>query len=398
MTGWEVTDEAPEAGYAGNASLLESEGGLSNRGGRSSEPGGRPPFASRRWRLKRSVDLFEADNGSIYLLRDGAGDDFVVEQAASWERAMLRGLRDGFVSEGDLGSIPDCQVDQSLAQLRRARLVEECPRDDRLSPRERERYDRQLIYLADLAGDDASAEELQQRLLRSHVLLVGCGGLGCWTAAGLVGAGVGALTLVDDDVVALSNLNRQILFAESDIGRPKVEVAAAALKRQNRDLDLRLDPHRVGCVEDIARLLCGVDLLIATADWPPHELPRWVNQACLVAGVPHITAGQFPPRLRVGPLVLPHQTSCLECQERQARKAFPLYDEIAEHRARNPATAATIGAVSGIVGSMLAMEAIHLLTGAIRPASVDTALILDLKTMSFSAEKIARDSCCPACA
>jgi molybdopterin/thiamine biosynthesis adenylyltransferase len=75
-----------------------------------------------------------------------------------------------------------------------------------------------------------------------------------------------------------------------------------------------------------------------------------------------------------------------------------LYDEIAEHRARNPATAATIGAVSGIVGSMLAMEAIHLLTGAIRPASVDTVLILDLKTMSFSAEKIARDARCPACA
>jgi molybdopterin-synthase adenylyltransferase len=144
-------------------------------------------------------------------------------------------------------------------------------------------------------------------------------------------------------------------------------------------------------------VLDGADLLIATADWPPYDLPRWINSACLEADVPYITSGQILPLIRIGPMVIPGRSACLECQERHARGAYPLYDELAEFRTAKPADAATLGASSGVVGSMVAMEAIHLLTGEVTPASVDTALIFDLRTMELTREEVARDPGCTAC-
>lgn len=356
------------------------------------------------YRLKRSIDAFPASDGSLYLLRTGVDEEYAVEDPTDRDRVVLELLGAGYVSEAAL--VAECErrgvasdgIAETLAALEHGGFVERAGGGNLLTEQERERYDRQLIYFADLAEPGVLAEELQLRLKEATVVVLGTGGLGSWTACGLACAGVGSLVLIDDDRVELSNLNRQILFGEDDVGGLKVDMAKRALHAHNPDLQIRAVERRVRGPEDLKDVLDGASLLIAVADWPPYELPRWVNRACVEAGVPHISAGQHLPLNRVGPTVVPGRSACLECEERRARRDYPLYDEVTEFRTANQVDAATIAPASGILGSMLAMEAIHLLTGVSPPSSLNAVLMFDLRTMVVTREEIERDPDCPVCA
>jgi bacteriocin biosynthesis cyclodehydratase domain-containing protein len=203
--------------------------------------------------------------------------------------------------------------------------------------------------------------------------------------------------LVDDDRVETSNLNRQILFGADDVGVLKVEAAERALSRHNPELRVRAVSRRVSSQDDVDGVIEGSDVVITVADWPPYELPRWVNAAAVTAGIPHISAGQQLPLNRVGPTVIPGRSACLECEERQVRGDYPLFDELVDFRIAHRAPAPTIGTASGILGSMLATETIHLLTGTATPASVDAVLMFDLRTLEVTREEIQRDAECPVC-
>ena len=102
-----------------------------------------------------------------------------------------------------------------------------------------------------------SAPRIQRRIGDATVAILGCGGLGSWAAAGLACAGVGSLVLIDDDRVERSNLNRQLLFGEPDIGRPKVDSAAEALRRHRSDLDVRAVSERIDGPEGLRDVLGG---------------------------------------------------------------------------------------------------------------------------------------------
>jgi bacteriocin biosynthesis cyclodehydratase domain-containing protein len=353
-------------------------------------------------RLKRSIEVFSASDGSVYLLRMGAGDDMVLEEPSAADRLVLAALDDDWTDSACLAErlrsagLDSRQAEVSLEALASLELLE-AESSGLLSETEAERFDRQLIYLADLATSDATATELQLRLMSSSVALLGCGGLGTWAAVALAGAGVGRLVLIDDDVIELSNLNRQMLFTESQIGELKTESARRNLLERFSGLQVETVNRRISSAADLADLLPGIDLLISTADWPAHLLPRWVNQACAEARVPYLSAGQFPPKLRVGPLVVPGLTGCLACQESAARGRYPLYDELVAWRSERSTTDASVSAVSGVIGTLLASEAMQHLIGVKRPASLDTALIIDLSELSIMREPITVDPCCPVC-
>jgi bacteriocin biosynthesis cyclodehydratase domain-containing protein len=227
--------------------------------------------------------------------------------------------------------------------------------------------------------------------------VIGVGGLGTWAASALACAGVGALTLVDADRVALSNLNRQILYRRADVGRIKVEVAAAALTAFNPQCEVRPHARRITGPDDVIALAAGADLIVDTADSPPYDIGRWINRAALALGTPWIAAAQFPPFVRIGPLYRPGVTACLECQERAGRRAYPLYDELADFRRGREDYAATLGPASGLVGSAIGMEALHLLTGAAPPAAEGSAIMIDLRTLESRREPVERDPGCPEC-
>lgn len=378
------------------------KGTLIATGGRTGGFNGRPPLASSpvRYRLKRSLEVLAAADGRIYLMRAGTGEDFVIPEPSETERAIIDSLSRAPVTRAGLRqAIPGAEQGEAegcLRQLLELGLVERLLDCGSLSPAQAERYDRQLIYWADLAGPGESAASLQGRLAKARVVVLGCGGLGSWAATGLACAGVGGLVLIDGDRVETSNLNRQLLFEERDIGQPKVESAAASLRRHNSELDVTTIPRAVTGPDDLAACLPGADFLIAAADWPPYRLQRWVNRACLDLEVPYVTAAQFLPRVRVGPTVIPGRSPCWECVESQAREGHPHYDEVAD-RPPGSTAAATLGAASGIVGSLMAMEAIHHLTGAVAPATCGTAVTIDLRTLEVTRERVHRNPRCAQC-
>jgi hypothetical protein len=125
--------------------------------------------------------------------------------------------------------------------------------------------------------------------------------------------------------------------------------------------------HRVEGPADLVAPVDGADALVLVADWPPYDLARWVNEACLARGVPFIAAGQLPPLLKIGPTYMPGRGACLACHERHVRRDFPLYDELAECRRRDPPSATTLGPASGAIGTLLALEVMHLLAGSEPP-------------------------------
>jgi adenylyltransferase/sulfurtransferase len=339
-----------------------------------------PPGGVPARRLRRSLEVFAASSGDVYVLRGGCAAEWVIRGASAAERAVLLALQDGAHSPGSLAARVGCAEGEAAAaldQLDGLGLLE--------PERPPRRHDRQVIYL----GEDG-----QERLRRSRVVVIGCGGLGCWALAALACAGIGTLVLVDDDVVALHNLNRQILYRFADLGRPKVLAARDALAAFDPDLELVVHRRRLASEPDVIDVIAGADVVVELADWPPHRLARWVDAACRRLAIPHVSAGQDPPALRIGPFFLADRPGCLSCLETAARREFPLYDELADARAARPATTATLGAASGVVGSLVAMEVIHHLTGVATPASANRAVLLDLATLTLTSEPVHPDPDC----
>jgi bacteriocin biosynthesis cyclodehydratase domain-containing protein len=109
--------------------------------------------------------------------------------------------------------------------------------------------------------------------------------------------------------------------------------------------------------------------------------------------VPFITAGQLPPLVRVGPLYVPGRTACFACHETALRAESIAYDRYVEHVQATPSRAATLGPASALVGSLLAMELMHLLVG-VEPATAGAAYTIDLRTLEVSRTAVRRDGAC----
>jgi bacteriocin biosynthesis cyclodehydratase domain-containing protein len=227
--------------------------------------------------------------------------------------------------------------------------------------------------------------------------MLGLGGLGSWAAYALACCGVGELVLVDGDRVEESNFNRQILYRERDTGRPKAQVAAEALASFNGGCRLTPVEQRLEGEDAVRDVVEGADFVVNGADWPAHDIERWVNAACFRAGVPFITMSHSPPVARVGPLYVPGETGCFACQESRYRDDYPLYDELIERRRGRPSPAATLGPVCAFIGGQVALETLHQLTGLCTPATRGAAHIYDLRTMHVTREAVPRLPDCAVC-
>lgn len=230
---------------------------------------------------------------------------------------------------------------------------------------------------------DEVGEAGQAKLLKARVLCLGAGGLGSPVALYLAAAGVGTLGIVDDDVVDLSNLQRQILHTTESVGTPKVESAARAIHAINPDVQVIQHRTRVDS-SNILELLADYDIVVDGCDnFPTRYL---VNDACVMLGKTNVHGSifQFEGQVTV---FKPGAGPCYRC-------LFP--EPPPPGMAPSCAEAGVLGVLPGLVGCMQALEAIKLILGAGTPligrlAHVET-LGFEVRTM-----KLRRDPKCPMC-
>jgi len=352
--------------------------------------------AMNRPRIKRTTEQIEAPNGDLYLMRPSAGTDVQIENPDREGRELLAALdgtrdRDALVERFGTNA-----VDDLLAQLEELGLVEDAADDDLIPAATIERFDRQIRYFSDITTGPPPSQ-CQARLESARLVVLGVGGLGGWSALSLACCGVGEMLLVDGDRVEESNLNRQVLYGEADIGRPKVEVAAERLGGFNSRMRLETVPERVDGEAAIASLIEGYDLVIDAADWPAHEIEQWCNGACFAAGIPYITMSHFPPIARVGPLYVPGVTGCFACQVAAYRRSYPMFDVAIEQRRAKPSPAATLGPACGLIGGQVGLDVMHHLTGLAEPSTQGVGHIYDLRTMEVEREQVVPEPDCPVC-
>ncbi len=235
-----------------------------------------------------------------------------------------------------------------------------------------ERYARHLV-LREVGGPG------QQRLKAARVLIVGAGGLGAPASLYLAAAGIGGLVLADPDTVDRSNLQRQVIYTEADVGRPKAEASAARLAALNPNVAVRAfndafdEASARALVEDVDLVLDGTD---------DFRVRYCVNAACVAHGKPLVSGAIGRWTGQVGVF---GRRPCYRC----------LVPEIPPD-AETCTAVGVVGALAGVIGSMMALEAIKLIAGAGEPLA-SRLLIYDALAGETRTVRVAGDPECPVC-
>ncbi len=243
-----------------------------------------------------------------------------------------------------------------------------------LNTKESERYQRHISL-------PEFGETGQERLKSARVLVVGAGGLGSPTLLYLAAAGVGTIGIIDDDTVEISNLQRQILFSESDLGKPKAVTAAAKLAAMNSEIIVKPFPCRLS-KKNYVEILNEFDLIIDGSDnFPTRYL---INDGCVLLDKPFVSGSIFK-----------FQGLLTVCNLKNIATRGPTYRCLFP-TPPNPSTVpacaeiGVLGVLPGTIGALQATEAIKIITGIGEPLS-GKLLTYNALTMEFSVVKYSRD-------
>lgn len=229
---------------------------------------------------------------------------------------------------------------------------------------------------------DGVGPEGQKALLDARVLVVGAGGLGAPIIEYLAAAGVGTIGIADDDVVERSNLQRQVIHGDDDIGRKKVESAADFVARLNPDITVEIHDCRVG-PENVENLVADYDFVVDGSD--NFRTRYLVNDACTLAGIPFSHGAIY--RFEGQVTTFTRGSPCYRC-------LFP--EAPPEGTVPDCATTGVLGVLPGVVGSIQATETVKHLMGV--GESLDGRLLFyDAMDMSFEELPIEANPDCPVC-
>lgn len=238
------------------------------------------------------------------------------------------------------------------------------------------RYSRQLMLpQLDFRGQEA--------LLGSKVLLIGMGGLGCAAAPYLVASGVGSITLADDDSIDSSNLQRQILYREQDVGLSKVEQAAASLRQLNSEISVSALSRRLSD-SDLAALVPECSLVLDCTDNLTSR--NAINAACVQARVPLVSGAAIRFEGQVASFSMQGDDGCYHCLSQ-------LFGE----QQLTCMEAGILSPVVGVVGAMQALEAVKILAGVGTPMYGKLQLF-DALTSQWRQFTLSKDPLCSVCA
>lgn len=315
----------------------------------------------------KNARVIPRDMLEIELVRDGlAPESTILLMCQSGARSVYaaKALR-------SLGWMDTYSVTGGFSQWKQdGRDVEKLPYLDEAS---RKRYARHLS-LPEIGGDG------QARLSNSRVTMIGAGGLGAPAALYLAAMGIGFIRLVDDDVVELSNLQRQVIHSEGTLGTEKVKSAAARIQELNSSIMVETVARRFD--EDCIDLIADVDLVINGAD---NFVARYVlNDMCLKLGKPLIDGAVLEMEGQLSVFCHPDGGPCYRC----------LYPETPPaDLAPSCVSAGVLGVVPGTIGILQALEAAKLLAGFGNPL-IGRLLTFDAASTSFAEIAFTKDPTC----
>lgn len=242
-----------------------------------------------------------------------------------------------------------------------------------LTQEEKARYSRHLML-------EEVGEAGQERLKNAKILVIGSGALAAPNLLYLAGAGIGKIGIIDDDVVDISNLHRQVVFQTQDIGKPKVECAKARILALNPAIEVQSYKARF-TLENAEELVRGYDFIIdATDNFVSKFL---INDICILQNKPFIHAGIMRYCGQIMG-VIPHKSACLGCIFPNPPQNMQLYKN------------GLFASITGVLGSIGANEVLKFFTG-VGEFFSDSILSLNLSTMQFNKIKISKNPKCPIC-
>lgn len=363
-----------------------------------------------RPRLKAVFAPISAGHRTISLGFPRTPGSATIQDPTGGIRAVLA-LLDGRHSTADVAHelkhrVNRADIEAVVASLTAAGFIEDAARvpPPELTPRELRRYSRNTEFYSYFSDRDSEAGPVdryapQITLKNSSVVVLGVGGLGSHVALHLTALGVGRLHLVDNDVVDESNLNRQSLFTDDDIGRPKVQVAARRLSQVNPLVRLSTSSSPVESIDDAARLIVRSDLLICAADRPRVDLDRWINEACMAERRPWMR-GASVGLTAVLDLFVPGRTDCVECRLQPDSETGLAAPDVFVRELRaldDHLVSPCISPVSGLLGALTAFETLKFLTGMTPTPLLDSQLVIDLPRTEIHYLPTRPRESCPVC-
>ena len=226
------------------------------------------------------------------------------------------------------------------------------------------------------------AKKGSESSLNPKLPFVGAGGLGTVSSLYLALAGVGYIRLIDQDTIETHNLHRQILYNTDDLHYPKTEVAAKRLEKQNPLITVEAIPENVNA-SNVERLLAGVDCVVDGLD---NMVTRYlVNRACVKLNIPYVFGAAIGIEGNLS-VFAPPETGCLEC----------LMPNLSDSDLLTCNTRGVLGATTGIIGALQAMETIKLLTG-VGSTLKNKLMVCDFSDMDFTTIDISKNTRCPVC-
>jgi molybdopterin/thiamine biosynthesis adenylyltransferase len=358
-----------------------------------------------RPKLKHTSPVFVAD-GTLFI--GGFGEVTEVSDSDGAIRRLLE-LLDGTRTIEEVHrdlreSHPSVSVEDvrdGVAALDGKRFLE----DASLSPAglldeyDLSRWERNINFFGSVVDLATSKYELQHRLKTAKVAVLGLGGLGSHLMFDLPALGIGDVRVVEFDRVELSNLNRQILYEEADVGRLKVEVAMARVPRFSSRIHLEAIPRKIESTQDVIDAVSDRDVVISVADRPKMEIMNWVNEGCVMTGVPLITGGLETQRALYYSMI-PGVSGCVECWRIGVSRTDPVSFALLEEKRRlqiGGDNAAFVPFVTAATGFLLA-ELVRMLTGIAPPAALGRLMEFRFRDFAVTeAERWKRDPDCPIC-
>lgn len=221
-------------------------------------------------------------------------------------------------------------------------------------------------------------EEGMKKIRKARATIVGAGGLGSVSAVQLTALGIGSLRIIDKDIVELSNLQRQMLYREKDIGKPKVLAAKEFLNELNPEVNIETIQEEI-TKENVSRAIKNVDFVVDALD---HFTPRFVvNEACLMENIPFLFGAVSG--LNGNTMTITRGSTCIQC----------LFKHVKNKKLPNTMETGIHPSIIQIIGSLQIAEATRIMVNA-KPQLLDKLLFCDIGSMQFETINVANDPNC----